>query len=93
GNIDYGRSIDEGIGNYENGRREQSVDSVKTQNGRADIQVSQMAQKGNARSTSAIETGRDSGKGSRNKQGIKFSLKDSDGNTPLSQQARVFQKQ
>lgn len=75
GDLSYGTSIDEGIGIYENERGRQGADSIKTQHGWKDLQVSQVAQEGSVGESSDTKTRRNSWDGSRNRQNLKFSLK------------------
>ena len=87
---DYARSIDEGIVNYENSTRKQSIDSNKVTNRQPNNNIFEMAQNRSSRERSSRNGRKNSFESGRNQQKFSISDTDSQGNTLTEQQREFF---
>jgi hypothetical protein len=88
----YADSLDQGLSEYENVRRNKSVDSTISNDRHSDRNIPTMAKSGDSGRENTINGRRDSGQGNRNKQGnVRYSLsKDSQGNALSENQEKFF---
>lgn len=88
----YADSLDQGLSEYENVRRNKSVDSTISNDRHSDRNIPTMAKSGDSGRENTINGRRDSGQSNRNKQGnVRYSLsKDSQGNALSENQEKFF---
>lgn len=88
----YADSLDQGLSEYENVRRNKSVDSTISNDRHSDRNIPKMAKSGDSGRENTINGRRDSGQSNRNKQGnVRYSLsKDSQGNALSENQEKFF---